>query len=330
MAQVMADEETRLAQRSVLLGIKRRKKLLSDCVEARPDLLEPVIRHYHSLMGGAPASSAAAGGEPSGGAALVTPPGAPRRARSKRNLCTPEPPALHDKGGSGLEAELENVMNEGGSPEAASEEQEVVAGKQWSQLNGEQLMAVLIAAEPVSLSFANLRQGLGTSRSKYVHKNKLLEVTEYICGDKPSDIVQVQTMAELKTSFAEYNHLAARPAQNLVLPPDWPRIGVYELGQRDGALVAVNRITSESVVVQSRALRGMELQTLKVDCNYSTSGAYISCGKRRLCELNTQFGNDKRLRYGLWLAEGKGGIALGSPVRTRRTSMEAPYSESYY
>eukprot|EP00971_Amphidinium_carterae_P012355 243175-Amphidinium_carterae.2 len=120
----MADEETRLAQRSVLLGIKRRKKLLSDCVEARPDLLDPVIRHYHSLMGGAPAAAATPGAEPPAGASVVTPTGAPRRARSKRNLCTPEPPALQDRVATGLEDEVANAMKEEGLQEAHPEQQQ--------------------------------------------------------------------------------------------------------------------------------------------------------------------------------------------------------------
>eukprot|EP00971_Amphidinium_carterae_P332718 6467010-Amphidinium_carterae.2 len=77
----MAVEEQRLAQRSLAVGIKRRKKMLSDCVEARPDLLEPVIMHYRSLMGaGALTAPAVPGAEPSGGGATVTPPSAPRRA----------------------------------------------------------------------------------------------------------------------------------------------------------------------------------------------------------------------------------------------------------
>eukprot|EP00971_Amphidinium_carterae_P060133 1190072-Amphidinium_carterae.1 len=42
----MEGEEARLAQRSVEVGIKRRKKELNECVAARPDLLEAVIHHY--------------------------------------------------------------------------------------------------------------------------------------------------------------------------------------------------------------------------------------------------------------------------------------------
>eukprot|EP00971_Amphidinium_carterae_P333552 6468333-Amphidinium_carterae.2 len=211
-------------------------------------------------------------------------------------------------------------MNEGGSPEAASEQQEVVAGKQWSQLNGEQLMAVLIAAEPVSLSFANLRQGLGTSRSKYVHKNKLLEVIEFICGDKPNDMVQVQTMSELKESFAEYNMQTDRPAMNLALPPNWPRVGVYQLCEVEGGLAARNVFTGERALLQSRALNGVDPKTLKIEQNYSMSGAYLAIGKRRLCELNAtgKFTNDRRMRFGLWLEAGKGEVVLGSPPRARR------------
>eukprot|EP00971_Amphidinium_carterae_P308808 6136225-Amphidinium_carterae.1 len=76
---------------------------------------------------------------------------------------------------------------------------------QWQQLSTEDLMAVLMAAEPVALSFPNLRQGLGTSRSRYIHKSKLLEVIEFISGDRPTDTVTAQTMLQLCEALNEYN-----------------------------------------------------------------------------------------------------------------------------
>eukprot|EP00971_Amphidinium_carterae_P063131 1249320-Amphidinium_carterae.1 len=85
MARNMEGEEARLAQRSVEVGIKRRKKELNECVAARPDLLEAVIHHYRSLMGGAltPAAATAATTATTtrpGGTPMVTPQNPKKRA----------------------------------------------------------------------------------------------------------------------------------------------------------------------------------------------------------------------------------------------------------
>eukprot|EP00971_Amphidinium_carterae_P153390 3040825-Amphidinium_carterae.1 len=170
---------------------------------------------------------------------MVTPPNAKKRARASR---TPLP-VLQDGSMDGLEAGLADVIAEEGSQPAGSEQQEQqqkqqqrkTYGMQWQQLSTEDLMTLMTTVEPVALSFPNLRQGLGTSRSRYIHKTKLLEVLEFISGDKPTDTVTAPTLMELAAALMEYNRLAQRPTQNLALPPKWPQVGVYELTQRDGA-----------------------------------------------------------------------------------------------
>eukprot|EP00971_Amphidinium_carterae_P267350 5303237-Amphidinium_carterae.2 len=92
---------------------------------------------------------------------MVTPRNAKKRARSSRT----QPPVLQD----GLEAGMADVLDEEGSQQAGSAQQEQqkqqkckIYGMQWQQLSKEDLMAVLMAAELVALSFPNLSQGLGT------------------------------------------------------------------------------------------------------------------------------------------------------------------------
>eukprot|EP00971_Amphidinium_carterae_P249675 4955690-Amphidinium_carterae.2 len=71
-------------------------------------------------------------------------------------------------------------------------------------------------------------------------------------------------------------------------------------------------------MVRNRAIRGLELKALKIEQNFSASGAYIAVGTRRLCELNGEFQNDRRVRFGLWLEQGMGEIQMNSPIRPKR------------
>eukprot|EP00971_Amphidinium_carterae_P149452 2963001-Amphidinium_carterae.1 len=70
---------------------------------------------------------------------------------------------------------MEKALEVEDSLQASSAERNL-KGLKWNQLTTDELMAVLISVEPVSMSFANLRQGLGSARSRYINKGKILEI----------------------------------------------------------------------------------------------------------------------------------------------------------
>eukprot|EP00971_Amphidinium_carterae_P057570 1138369-Amphidinium_carterae.3 len=99
------------------------------------------------------------------------------------------------------------------------------------QLSIPLLERFLAAVEPIALS-SNAQRSLRAARSRYISKEKLLQLYEFLTGLGPLDPMPeyLHVVSKWLNTGVEYNALRGRPARDLRLPPNWQEDGHYTIG----------------------------------------------------------------------------------------------------
>eukprot|EP00971_Amphidinium_carterae_P056067 1105782-Amphidinium_carterae.3 len=301
--RTVEEEALRLAERSVALERQAKRGKISKGLDLRPDLLDSVWTHLSQLMS---RDSLRSG---SGADAYSTPPCARSSASPGSEGAAGAAPvgaggtdgAVPMGGGSASLAEVLTCN----SSQTLAESERMVGITAVNQLTIPLLERFLAAVEPIALS-SNAQRSLRAPRSRYISKEKLLQLYEFLTGLSAHDPVPdyLHSVQKWVNAGVEYNESCGRPARDLRMPPDWQHDGHYCIAE--GKLSGRTKILHRGLN-QTRGIDGFlgsVTGALHIEQNYSQKHATLvdSDGLHRL-PLMSLFPDVARRDMNAWLQQ---------------------------
>ena len=137
---------------------------------------------------------------------------------------------------------------------------------------------LLYQCNKISFTPWNLKSLLKKGQRE-VSKSSLCQVIEYISGvSEDSDMSGgfFATIGDLATHLQKLNRLMGDRGASLVMPPDWPNAGIYNIIERSEDELVLKKIGNETLVVINRSLwQFSDSSKVHIDTNWSDARASL-------------------------------------------------------
>jgi hypothetical protein len=145
------------------------------------------------------------------------------------------------------------------------------------------MKSYLKMAEPVVFSDHAVR-ALAPMGKKVVPKQTMLELWEFVFGQASDEAIAAAWHAPgaYAKHLAKLSGARGRLARDLVLPPTWPKDGIYQLRSEGGVLHLHSRLLNIEVPIPLKYLEEVDLATIHVQVNFSERSAIVADASGRL------------------------------------------------
>ena len=145
------------------------------------------------------------------------------------------------------------------------------------------MKSYLKMSEPVVFSDHAVR-ALAPMGKKVVAKQTMLELWEFVFGQASDEAIAAAWHAPgaYAKHLEKLNGARGRLARDMVLPPNWPKDGIYQLRSEGGKLHLQSRLLNIEVPIPLKYLEEVDLATVRVQVNFSERSAIVADASGRL------------------------------------------------
>ena len=145
------------------------------------------------------------------------------------------------------------------------------------------MKAYLKMAEPVVFSDHAVR-ALAPMGKKVIPKQLMLEMWEFVFGQASDEAIAAawHVPGAYAKHLSKLSESRGRLSRDLVLPPNWPRDGIYQLRAEGSTMYLESRLLKLEVPIPQKYLEEVDHATVHLQVNFSERSAIVADASGRL------------------------------------------------
>eukprot|EP00971_Amphidinium_carterae_P280500 5568216-Amphidinium_carterae.1 len=139
-------------------------------------------------------------------------------------------------------------------------------GKKLSAYTADEMVSMLSAVEPGVFAKEVLKARLGSSRARYLAKDKLYPYFSFVFGMRSRDEVPPLASERLHMAMSKYSTQMNRPGRDLSIPTEWAEQGVFRLSVKGSDVRLENSRVGEAKLMKEKGLDKQWDGRLRIPC----------------------------------------------------------------